>query len=433
VGVPVNTERRAGKPRLWTVGFRLLLLTTLLGWSAEAIVATVLPLRILDLGGDAAAVGLVALAFAIPTLLLRPAIGRLIDRRGHGSLHRTGVLIAVAAPLGYLVGSVALIPVNRFVQGIGWALYGTSNNVATARLAPPSRRGEASGFFTFTYAIGFLVGPPFALYLYANAEPAAPFVAASLFALGAFGAVWALTGVTPGAVITPVPEDPVIHEHDGSQPHPHRASPLTVVRRGVQGYLEPAAIPVLLVTALFMAGQGLLIGFAPVYVRSVDAPLAWLAAFYPMFGILNAGSQLLSGPLSDRVGRSRTVLAGGVLGSLAMVVACAPLGFPGYAAAAALFGVASGIVVPAASASAMDLAPPGRLGAQMATYSMAYQLAAGAGGLLWGVLIATAGYPWPFLVAILLQAGSVLLAVRALPRRAVGRGPQPDPIGPADA
>jgi MFS family permease len=171
------------------------------------------------------------------------------------------------------------------------------------------------------------------------------------------------------------------------------------------------------VTALFMAGQGLLLGFAPVYVRTIDAPLAWLAPFYPMYAVLNAVTQLVSGPLSDRIGRSRSVIVGGLLGSVGLLVAVLPLGFAGYAAGAAFFAVAAGIVVPAAAAAAMDLAPPGRLGAQMATFSMAYQLAAGAGGLLWGLLIASIGYPWPFLAAVVLQAGSVALAVRALPPR----------------
>jgi MFS family permease len=436
-GLPLTPSIRATSAaphqpgRLWTTGFRLLLVTTLLGWSAEGIVQTVLPLRILDLGGDAAAVGVVAAVFALPTLLLRPAIGRWIDRRGHGTLHQAGVLIAVFAPLGYLAGSIVLMPVNRFIQGIGWALYGTSNNVATARLAPPSRRGEASGYFNFTYALGFLVGPPLALYLYANADPAAPFVASSLFALLALVTVTALIRATPGAVIAreaadPAAADTTVAAGDGGAVRPVARSRMAALGSGIRGYLEPAAVPVLVVTALFMAGQGLLVGFAPVYARGVGAPLEWLAPFYPMYAILNATSQLVSGRLSDRVGRSRSVLLGGVLGSIGLLVAFAPLGFAGYAAGAACFAVAAGIVVPAAAAAAMDLAPAGRLGSQMATFSMAYQLAAGVGGLVWGLLIATVGYPWPFLVAVVLQAASVALAVRALPdatRAAVSRRP----------
>ena len=99
--------------RLWSTGFRLLLLTAVLGWSAEAMIQAVLPIRILDLGGDASTVGFVAACFAIPSLLLRPAIGRRLDRDGQCRLHQLGGAIAVFASLWYAIGSIALFPRHR--------------------------------------------------------------------------------------------------------------------------------------------------------------------------------------------------------------------------------------------------------------------------------------------------------------------------------
>jgi predicted MFS family arabinose efflux permease len=48
----------------------------------------------------------------------------------------------------------------------------------------------------------------------------------------------------------------------------------------------------------------------------------------------------------------------------------------------------------------------------MATYSMAFQLAQGAGGVLWGVLIETAGYPAMYLTAALAPVAALLLLLR---------------------
>lgn len=390
---------------LFTKGFRLLLLTALLGWIAEGMVQTVLPLRILDLGGSAATVGLVAACFAIPTLLLRPAIGRRIDRSGHGRLHQLGVLIGVLAPLGYLAGSLVLMPFNRLAQGAGWAIFGTSNNVATARLAPASRRGEASGYFNFAYALGFLVGPPLGLFLYEQVDPGSPFLAGSLVAVATLVAVTFLRRVTPGAAIT-------ASRAADAKPLRAGAGPGGVFRRLVGAYLEPAGIPMLVVAALFMAGQGLFLGFAVVYARTTGLPVAWLTPFFPMYGVLNALVQLGSGRLTDRIGRVRAVALGTALGSIGLLVAALPFGFATYAVGAACFAVASGIVGPAAGAAAMDSAPDGRLGVTMGTFSMAYQLASGVGGLVWGLIIASVGYPWPFLVAVVLQVASVSVALR---------------------
>ena len=52
-------------------------------------------------------------------------------------------------------------------------------------------------------------------------------------------------------------------------------------------------------------------------------------------------------------------------------------------------------------ALAIDLAPRERLGAAMATYTMAYQLAEGGGGLLGGLMIDLAGYRTMYLMMIL--------------------------------
>ena len=173
----------------------------------------------------------------------------------------------------------------------------------------------------------------------------------------------------------------------------------------------------LLVTAFAMAGQALFLGFAPVFARSIDAPLAVLAPFYPVYGVLNAACQLGSGQLADRIGRSRAVLLGSLLGSAGLLVAFTAGDFLGYGVGASMFAIAAGITAPAAAAAAMDAAPAGRMGSTMATFSMAYQLASGVGGLLWGLLIVTVGYPAPFLVAIALQAAAAAIALPRLPGR----------------
>lgn len=393
------------RPPLWTHGFRLLLVSTFLGWSAEAMIRTVLPLRILDLGGDATTVGVVAFAFALPTLLLRPAIGRRIDRTGHGRIHRLGPAVAGVASLAFLGSGLLLVPFVRAAQGVGWALYGTANNVATARLAPPARRGEASGLFNLAYAVGFLAGPPLALALYAGSGAAASFLAAAVLAFLALAVVDRLVAVTPGARLEPPPAMPA------GAAAPAAGLSTRGLRRIAGAWLEPAAVPLLVVAGLVLAGDALLLGFAAVWTRQAGLPDGWLALLFPVVGILNALTQLVGGRLSDRVGRRRTVIAGIGIAAVALTVALLPLGAPGYLAAAAVYAVASGLVVPAATAAAMDRAPEGRMGATLATYSMAHQLAAGIGGIVWGLLIATLGFPWPFVVA-LAGLGVAFLAAR---------------------
>jgi MFS family permease len=77
-----------------------------------------------------------------------------------------------------------------------------------------------------------------------------------------------------------------------------------------------------------------------------------------------------------------------------------------------LFGLATAAFGPAIMALAIDRAPRERLGSAMATYSMAFQLAQGAGGLVGGLLIDTLGYQAMYLTMTLPPLAAQLIVVR---------------------
>lgn len=78
---------------------------------------------------------------------------------------------------------------------------------------------------------------------------------------------------------------------------------------------------------------------------------------------------------------------------------------------------------PATFALAADRMNPARRGAAFATFQMAYQLANGLGGLLWGVLIQVSGFSLAFAIAILMQALMIMLSLQVLGRVRDQRGP----------
>ncbi len=397
-----------------------LLVAVALGWSAEMLVQATLPLLILDRGGDAALVGFVVAAYAVPTLLLRPLIGRRIDRTGQGPVHQAGAVLLTLAPLGYLLSATVALPLARFGQGLGWAMYGTANNVLLARLAPPHRRGEASGYFNVSWALGFLVGPPIGLALYAWAGGEIPFVVASLFAAGGLlTATWLRQRVP--ARVAPTAARPAAMPLAPSAGYRARVVPASsapvepiAIRRWLERFVEPAAVPTMVILAAFMAGQTLFLTFASVYIRDIGAPDSLLALYFPIYGVLLGFGQLVTGRLSDRFGRRRTIILGSAIGTVGLVIATMADGWLGFTVGAGWYALGAAVVNPAAAAATMDRLPPERAGVGMATFAMGYQLAAGVGGAAWGLLIARVGFPSPFLVGIALQALCVGLAIRYL-------------------
>ncbi len=400
----------------------VLLLAVTFGWAAELLVQTTLPLLILDRGGDAALVGLVGAVYALPSLAMRPLIGRRIDRRGHGAIHQLGAALLVVAPLGFMAPSALLLAVSRLTQGIGWAMYGTSNNVVLVRLAPPARRGQASSLFNVTWALGFLSGPPIGLALYGGVSQEAPFVVASLFAA---------TGLIAATILRPlVPAPEPVH---GGEPEPTSAAdgglgaidgaaarrvPMpalaSVARRTFGMLLEPTAVPTMTILACFMAAQTLFLAFAPVYVRSIGEADQVLATYFPLYGGVLVGGQLLLGRLSDRIGRRRTVLLGSAISTVGLLIAVSASSWTIFASGAVCFAFGASIVTPAVAAATIDRVPRGRTGVGMATYSMGYSLASGLGGAIWGFLIDLEGFTWPFIGALVLQAACVAIAIRFL-------------------
>ncbi len=434
------------RPKLLTGPILLLLACGLLGWTAEGIVQPAIPLLILDRGGDAVLVGLVAAAFALPTLILRPLVGHRIDHVGHGPIHRLGGVILAIAPLGFTFVPLLLVPLARLVNGVGWSMYGTANNVVLARLAPASRRAEASAYFNVAYASGFLIGPPLGLFLYGGGSTSVlPFLAASLVSSGAFIAAAVLARLTreQGAEgshratsALPPPEHaseaapasaargvassaPAARPHEAAPPLPSANR----IFRNLSRLFEPSAVPAMLGTALFMASQSLFLPFAVVWAREHDVPVERLAIYFPAYALLLITGQLLTGRVSDRLGRIPAIRLGVGLAVTGLLVAVIPGELLTFAAGGGLVAIGTSFATPSFAAAAMDRAPAGRLGVSMATFSMGYQIASGFGGAMWGVIIASAGYPWPFIVAAVLQVGSLLLALRYLEPKPVAAAP----------
>lgn len=392
-----------------------LLVAVALGWSAELLTQATLPLLILDRGGDAALVGLVGAVYAIPSLAMRPLIGRRIDRIGHGAIHQLGGVLIVLAPIGFLLSSNVVLPIARFFQGLGWAMYGTANNVVLVRLAPAAKRGQASSYFNVMWALGLLLGPPLGLALYADVGREAPFLLASVFAAAGLVAATVLRRMVP-AVRASAAGDPAFR---GEPPSSSRL-------RGVADrFLEGSAVPTMIILAAFMAGQSLFLAFAPVYARSTGEADSVLAAYYPMYGIILVLGQLLTGQVSDRFGRRRTVIAGSGLGASGLLIAVLGASWPYFSIGAGCFALGAAIVNPAVAAATIDRVPAGRSGVGMATFSMGFALASGLGGAVWGILIANYGFQIPFLAAVGLQVACVALALRYLHTRPRPQARQP--------
>ena len=375
-----------------TPAFGIVLVLTFLGFAFEQTLRPVIPLVVVDRGGGATLVGLVAAIHALPALLFRPMIGRLIDGGHHLRLLRIGAVTATLAPVGVLLPGIASLAVVRFLQGSSWALYAVSTRTLMARLAPAHRRGEASGYFALMPALATLIGPGVGVALY--------------LAIGEIGPVAIAVALGVGAIATAtavrIPSD---QDDPRGSAHPGQATPEGRI-------VESSALPPTVMITTFLAGQTLFTVFPPLYVIAIGASLESLAIYYPVYGAVMVLSQSIAGRVSDRVGRGWATRIGCSIAITGLVTA----GIGGqiwiFTVGAVAYAVAVSIVVPTMSAMAIDRAPASRLGAAMATYSIGYQLATGASSLAWGGILSVAGFEMAFATAIGLQVVTIGLSAR---------------------
>ncbi len=135
-----------------------------------------------------------------------------------------------------------------------------------------------------------------------------------------------------------------------------------------------------------------------------------LAGLYPAFwGFL----QLLTGPLSDRVGRKRLILWGMWTQAVALALISLSATFAWFAAGSALLGTGTAMVYPVLQAAVSDHAAPVWRGAALGTYRLwrdsGYAIGALAAGLLADLLSIVAAL---WLVAGMTFVSGVVVAVR---------------------
>lgn len=374
------------RPRLYDRRFITLLSVIFLGFASFAIIGPVLPVLVLELGGTAATVGIVVAVYSIPSVLVRPIIGRLIDTWSQRNIFLLGTIGLTLSSFLYVIPSLWFIGALRLFHGTSWAAFNTGGNTTLARFAPQPRRAEAAGIFSLMPSVAHMFMPSVGLLLVGAVGTSAAFLLAGGLALAA--AVVVATGPFPRGPLSDAP------------------APTEGFWRSL---IERRALLPMWIEFLWMSVNVLFFVFPPLFAAENDIPLADLALYYPIVGGVLIVTRLIVGPRLDRYPRGLPLLLATGLGALSLVVASMADTVLMLTLAGSIFMVGSSAVSPIATALAIDRADPQRRGAAMATYSLGYQLGFGLGSLSWGLLISSLGFPAPFLVGLLAMAGIVAI------------------------
>jgi len=159
-GMEKKLENQGMNERIWTLAFVELFLINSLSSLGHFMMNTLMPRYAEQLGASPSTVGVVASAFAITALAVRPVVGPATTSFRNNRLFAAGNAIILASFLIYLFSyNVPTLIVGRLLQGIGMGFLAPVSMAMVSEVLPPSKFASGIGIFSLGQAIAMAVGP----------------------------------------------------------------------------------------------------------------------------------------------------------------------------------------------------------------------------------------------------------------------------------
>lgn len=368
------------------------------------VVAPALPMFARSFGVGVTAAAAVVSALPVLRLLFAPVSGRLVARLGERTMYLAGLLV-VAASTGAcaLATSYVQLLVFRGLGGIGSTMFTVSAFSLLFRLAPPGRRGQASGLFTGAFLLGGVSGPALGGALVA-VDIRAPFV---VYAVGLV-----LTTIVVGALL-------VRSRHVGARRDPAEAPAMR--------FADALGLPTFRAALVSSAAtgwavQGVRVALVPLFVAEVlHRTAVWGGIALTVFAVGDGAVLLATSGLSDRHGRRPVVIAGLVLVTVGTVALGLIPALPALLVASLVAGAGTGLLQPAQGAAVGDVVGSRRSGGRVLS---GFQMAADAGAIVGpiaaGAIAEHSSYAVAFAVSGTVAAVALVAWLR-VPPQAQGR------------
>jgi MFS family permease len=374
----------------------LVLFNSLLIQGGIYVVRPIITYKSVELGADAALVGLIGATFALAPLVFAIQIGRFVDRGRAGLSLLLGSIVLVLTTVALLfINSIALLMVAMPSLGMGHLLVMVGGQTLIANRSNAKQYEKNFGLLTFYASAGHAIGPFVGGYLADSGEVNVNANAAFLFALAMF--VIAVIGTV--ALST-------------KKENPKNIKPLEK-SKVTQVLAVPTFKSAIFVASATTSVVDVVLIFLPLYGREIGLSVSDIGILLAIRAIFSLAVRLVLGQISNRLGLRRILIWGSLVTLVSMVALGLTSSFWLIALIMAVSGFAMGIGQPAtmawvsriSSAESRGLAISIRLGAnrfgQVAMPAVA--------GLVAGA--STAGV---FYMLAALQAASIVATVTSL-------------------
>ena len=307
--------------------------------------------------------GWIIALFTISAGISRPFSGKLSDAIGRKKVMVIGLLVCGIMSLLYpLCTSVLLLLILRFFHGFSTGFFPTGATALITDIIPSNKRGVAMGIWGTFMSLGMGVGQ-----------------GCSTFTVHQFGTngmfVCALTLVGISYLLLFYSAETLIHAEKFN---------FRMLALKKDEIIERNVIPVAIVMLISSICSGIILVLTPDI--SENLSLNNKGAFFIYSVLATIVVRLVSGGLSDRIGRRQTLLIGMALLAIAMyLVGTATTPFM-FQFSSVLFGISTGICSPTLFAWTADLSPENRRGIGAGTMFIALEIGICLGSIITNVI-----------------------------------------------
>ncbi|MXW41575.1 MAG: MFS transporter [Acidimicrobiia bacterium] len=367
---------------LFTLRFVLLCACVLSYFVSLGLVYPVLPGFVKnEFGGGPVAVGLAVGGFGLTAALARPIVGPLGDSLGRRFLVVWGCVFVSLGVLGNLwATSVTVVVLFRLLTGLGEAAFFVGVASAMQDNAPEHRRGEATSYFSVAVYAGLACGP---------------LIGEQIADTVSYDAVWITGGFLCGSAtvlgIASVPGRP----DDAPTGWPDSLIHWPALR--------PAAL-----LGFGLMGYSGFLAFIELHVE--DIGFARSGFVFVTFAAIVIILRVLLARLPDQLGPQRTSILSYVSSLVGLWVLAFWSQMFGVFVGTVLLAMGQVFLFPALFVMAVESAPVNKRSQAISSFSIAFDLAVGIGGLLLGGVVALSSYSGAFFVGGCLSLLGLLMS-----------------------
>ncbi|MFY0805438.1 MFS transporter [Peribacillus frigoritolerans] len=363
------------KPKLWTKDFLIVSSANFFLFLTFYVLMVTLTIYTMDnFHASQAQAGLASSIFVLGAVLVRPIAGKKIDKIGRRKMLLGSLVLFLIASIGYfLVNSLSLLLIDRFIHGFAFGLATTATGTIAADIIPNERRGEGTGYFAMSTNLAMAFGPFIGLLITQHFSYSIIFYAASLFA--AFSLV--------ASLFMNVPEG----DKGGASP-----------QKGfkISDYFEKRALPI----SIFIGFAGFTYSSILSYLTSFAKEMDLMDAasfFFVVFAVFLLASRPFTGRMFDVKGENAVIYPSLLLFAVGMVILSQSHHGITLLIAGAFIGVGYGTFQSSSQAISIKEAPSNRMGLATSTFFTMYDFGIGVGPFLLGFLIPFIGFKGLFI------------------------------------